>query len=107
LLPILIARILYVNIGEFRNNMPNGIGMLKTADGASYIGMWVDGSKQGQGRYRWASGRVYEGEWDGGVQHGYGRLHASPLSAGAAAGHVGTDGNVGEVIYEGNFYKGE
>lgn len=91
--------------GEFRDNVPNGIGMLKAADGGSYIGMWVDGSKQGMGRYRWAGGKVYEGEWDRGVQHGQGKLYAPP-SGSNGEGHRGTNGNVGEILYEGLFHDG-
>jgi hypothetical protein len=78
--------------------------MLKTLDGASYIGMWEDGSKHGKGRYRWAGGKVYEGEWVNGQQQGYGKLFSPPLGS---AGHVGTNGNVGELIYEGKFHQGE
>lgn len=96
--------------GEFRENVPNGMGTLKTPDGASYIGMWVDGSKHGRGRYRWPSGKVYEGDWKDGLQHGYGKLYAPPPSAtegGLGGKHVGTNGHVGDVLYEGQFYKGD
>ena len=99
------VHILCLMTGEFRDNKPNGMGMLKTQDGASYIGMWIDGSKHGQGRYRWASGKVYEGQWENGLQHGHGKLY-SPPDPKSGGGHVGTSGVVGELIYEGMFYKG-
>lgn len=87
--------------GEFRDDAPNGMGMLRTPDGASYIGMWENGSKHGRGRYRWPNGRVYEGEWVRGVQHGYGKLYAPPSFQ-----HSGTNGNVGDIMYEGRFENG-
>ena len=80
------------------------MGTLKTPDGASYIGMWRDGSKHGKGRYRWPGGKVYEGDWEDGLQHGYGKLFAPPSDV---EKHVGTNGNIGKVIYEGKFHKGE
>ena len=41
----------------------NGPGMLKFADGGSYVGEFKDGKYNGQGTYTFANGSKYVGEY--------------------------------------------
>ena len=43
--------------------MREGIGMLKSKDGAVYEGMWANDKFNGQGNLHYKDGDIYEGEW--------------------------------------------
>jgi hypothetical protein len=52
----------------------HGKGAYKWADGGEYVGEYKDNIKEGIGRFKWSNGRIYEGPFVGGVPHGKGKL---------------------------------
>ena len=40
------------------------------AQGASYVGDWIEDKKDGLGKYIWPDGDYYEGEWVDGKRNG-------------------------------------
>ncbi len=44
-------------VGDIRNGVPNGQGILTFPDGEKYEGEFKDGKKNGQGTYTWNDGR--------------------------------------------------
>jgi hypothetical protein len=63
--------------GQWRDDLPNGIGVYVYPSGARYRGSWVDGKKQGNGVAIYADGSMYIGEWLNDHRHGHG-LHIVP-----------------------------
>ena len=52
-------------------------------DGVEYTGMFRDDMFNGQGQYRWADGKVYIGGWLEGKQHGEGKIiHLNKIKLG-------------------------
>jgi len=65
-------------VGEFRENLRNGLGLYILSNGSSYDGEWRENNMHGWGVFRWPDGSVYEGFWKEGRRHGAsGRLLAS------------------------------
>ena len=50
----------------------SGSGTLTEANGATYVGRWVDGLQHGTGEHRSPDGVVYNGEWAAGERSGQG-----------------------------------
>lgn len=51
---------------------PTEQGEFTLANGAQYVGEFVDGKRHGQGEYRDVDGSVYTGQWAKGKRHGRG-----------------------------------
>jgi hypothetical protein len=49
-----------------------GTGVQTWPDGTRYDGQWEDDLPDGAGTYRWAEGRVYTGSYKRGKMYGYG-----------------------------------
>ena len=58
--------------GSFLNDKANGVGKLTHAEGDIYEGHWSDDKANGQGTYLYADGRIYKGNWSNDKQHGRG-----------------------------------
>ena len=59
-------------VGENRNDVPHGQGVMTWTDGRSYKGEWKNGERDGIGTYRWPGGETYKGQWRDGKWHGQG-----------------------------------
>ena len=53
----------YTYIGEWKNNVHNGTGMLIWPDGDKYEGDFVDGIMHGFGTFTYHNGDAYTGEY--------------------------------------------
>ena len=65
--------------GEIENDKPNGYGTWTQSDGSTYVGQFVDGSREGLGTFTWSknspqSGKSYEGQWLNNRHHGKGKI---------------------------------
>ena len=49
--------------GEFQNDMKNGLGIYRYANGESYKGQFVNDKMQGQGTFVFVNGDKYVGPW--------------------------------------------
>jgi len=58
--------------GEWKNEKPNGLGVMTYPDGHKYVGEWKNGKYNGQGTYTWSNGNKYVGEFKDGKQNGRG-----------------------------------
>ena len=54
------------------NGKFHGKGTYYYANGSTYTGQWVAGTKQGAGVFTWKDGRSYSGEWSQNNFHGKG-----------------------------------
>jgi len=50
----------------FKNNLKDGVGVFKFADGSTYTGDWKDDLKNGKGTFTWADGMKFTGEFSHG-----------------------------------------
>ncbi len=55
-------------VGEMKDNLPHGKGVLIRADGSNYEGEFKDGERSGKGTLKFATGEVYTGESQHGLQ---------------------------------------
>jgi len=60
--------------GAFKNDLPNGNGVLSLANGDKYKGNFVGGLYDGTGTYTWSSGKEYIGEFTIGRSKGQGAI---------------------------------
>ena len=60
--------------GEFRENQPNGFGVIIFPKGARYTGEISDGKMNGKGTFIQANGTTYVGEYKSGLRDGSGTL---------------------------------
>jgi len=58
--------------GEWKEDMPHGLGRKVWSDGASFVGYWDGGKFHGFGTHSWASGNRYEGMWKNHMRNGHG-----------------------------------
>jgi hypothetical protein len=58
-------------IGEWHEDLQNGIGIELWNDGSIYSGNYKQGKKHGYGTYHWSDGACYEGEWKENCLDGY------------------------------------
>lgn len=107
----------YKYSGDFKNNLPNGIGEVVWSDGSTYkgeckddkafgrgelylangdkyIGDFVNDSLTGKGDYTWANGHEYVGDLKGGIMHGQGTYR------------IPADDNNPEEYWTGRFQNG-
>ena len=64
-------------IGEFREGLPNGTGVMHYADGKRYEGSWSAGVRHGSGSQQWNPGATmisYNGNWANDRPNGQGTL---------------------------------
>jgi hypothetical protein len=60
--------------GAFKNDLPNGNGVLSLVNGDKYNGNFVVGLYDGSGRYTWSSGKEYVGDFTRGISKGQGTI---------------------------------
>lgn len=60
--------------GSFADDVPEGSGTLRFADGAMYTGQWHNGKRHGQGVLVLPNGDRYIGHWSNDLKHGPGRF---------------------------------
>ena len=58
--------------GDFKNDKPNGRGILYWNDGSKYEGEWKNDIKEGKGIMYYNNGERYEGNWKNGRREGKG-----------------------------------
>lgn len=56
-------------LGQFRNGIPHGRGILLVRDGAYYTGKWKKGRFHGNGTFKSPHGITYSGQWKNGKMH--------------------------------------
>eukprot|EP00535_Pseudo-nitzschia_heimii_P008612 CAMPEP_0197177120 /NCGR_PEP_ID=MMETSP1423-20130617/2839_1 /TAXON_ID=476441 /ORGANISM="Pseudo-nitzschia heimii, Strain UNC1101" /LENGTH=1107 /DNA_ID=CAMNT_0042626619 /DNA_START=55 /DNA_END=3378 /DNA_ORIENTATION=+ len=61
-------------VGEFRENLRNGIGRYFLPDGSVYDGQWRDGVMNGLGVFTWPDNSMYDGVWKDGKRNGQGLM---------------------------------
>eukprot|EP00164_Ancoracysta_twista_P006738 GFYU01009444.1.p1 GENE.GFYU01009444.1~~GFYU01009444.1.p1 ORF type:complete len:770 (-),score=130.59 GFYU01009444.1:1527-3491(-) len=76
-------------LGEDKDGIPHGQGIMKYWRGDQYQGQWKNGVKCGDGTHVFFTGAVYKGQWKNDKPHGVGRIE-------------GSDG----ICYEGQFSNG-
>ena len=59
--------------GQFKNGLKHGKGIEKFHDGAHFVGNLRNGQPDGQGKYKSAHGSLYVGGFLMGRKHGYGK----------------------------------
>ena len=59
-------------VGEIKNGIPEGQGILHHPIVGKYDGEWKDGKQNGQGIMFYPNGEMYTGEWKNGKQNGQG-----------------------------------
>lgn len=50
--------------GTFKNNVPDGLGIMIWSDDQCYEGQWENGCRQGNGIMRYSDGGIYVGAWE-------------------------------------------
>ena len=60
--------------GAFKNDLPNGDGVLSLVNGDKYSGNFVGGLYDGSGIYTWSSGKAYIGDFTRGISKGQGTI---------------------------------
>ena len=60
--------------GAFKNDLPNGDGVLSLVNGDKYSGNFVGGLYDGSGIYTWSSGKEYLGDFTRGISKGQGTI---------------------------------
>ena len=76
-----------VYIGNFKDDLMNGFGQMIYSSGDEYIGYWENGKKQGEGSFTWNDGTRYSGSFSSGRMEGTGACFD----------------NAGNLIYEGEW----
>lgn len=59
-------------VGQFKNGVMQGIGVMQYKDGKKYTGAFKAGKFNGRGKLQWATGDEYEGQFVDGQMHGKG-----------------------------------
>jgi|TARA_B110000967_G_scaffold55549_2_gene56961 uncharacterized protein YceK len=63
-----------VYVGAFKNDLPNGHGVLSLSNGDKYNGNFIGGLYDGSGIYTWNSGKEYVGDFTRGISKGHGTI---------------------------------
>ena len=58
-------------VGEHKNGMAHGQGIVTFANGNKYVGQFKDGKGNGQGTFTFADGSKWVGEWENDNLNGY------------------------------------
>ena len=61
-------------VGEWRNGLMNGSGVLEMWTRERYEGKFIGGRRNGKGRCHFPNGQVYIGRWKDGQPHGKGQF---------------------------------
>ena len=62
------------DVGDLKNELPDGKGIMIYEDGSKYDGEWKEGQKDGKGTFTASDGMKYVGEFKHGKNHGHGSL---------------------------------
>jgi hypothetical protein len=80
--------------GQLLNDKPHGHGTMNYfEDGRTYVGSWVNGTRQGRGEVTWPSGSRFEGEIKNDMKNGQGK-------------HRSADGSVYSGLFQDNKMHG-
>lgn len=101
--------------GEFKENLPNGSGVLYREDGSFISGEFLNGQIKGEAIHRLNDGKIlYKGEFKDGLYNGKGTVYNSDGSfysakfkAGQENGEVSVYTQSGELLYKGALVGGE
>lgn len=74
-------------LGIFKEDLMDGIGHMKYSSGDEYIGQWKNGKKHGKGIFTWSDGVIYNGDFNNGKMEGIGICYD----------------NSGNIIYDGEW----
>lgn len=85
-------------IGEFQNDLPNGIGRLLFNDGSYYEGMLKDGKQNGYGKYEFEN-YIYIGNWVNDMREGKGEEQFKDGSFFKGNFHLDQKKGLGILIY--------
>jgi len=67
-------------VGSWKGGKRHGIGSMSYADGGVYAGMWAFNKRHGKGTFTYAAGDTYIGGWHAGTKHGAGKYMATEAS---------------------------
>lgn len=88
--------------GSYKNNRPEGVGVMKYRNGNIYEGQWLAGKKSGKGLYFWAKDTVqYRGNWLNNQMHGIGQMRFKDGVTFLGQWENGTPKSMSEVIVPG------
>ena len=62
-------------IGEWKDNLRNGKGILYFKNGDKYLGDFINDKANGYGKGIYENGNYYIGEWKNGLMHGKGIMY--------------------------------
>lgn len=95
-------------VGDFKNGKLHGKGMLTYPDGSKYIGNWVEQIRQGIGRFYATDGSEYFGHFHDNKFHGEGTMTYPNKDEYRGLWEAGLRQGKGEIRFvNGNFYKGD
>ena len=66
-----------IYVGEFKDGLMNGHGVLTSSDGNKYVGSFKDNKRNGYGRATYGNGTKYYGTWTDGKRNGLGTHYYS------------------------------
>ncbi|VAW25826.1 hypothetical protein MNBD_BACTEROID04-1684, partial [hydrothermal vent metagenome] len=78
--------------GNFKNNLPDGLGILNYVNDNFYFGQFKNGKLNGFGSFTWKSGQSHTGNWENGIQHGEGIFNDVKKNPTAGIWNKGTFG---------------
>ncbi len=88
-------------VGDLKNELPDGKGIMTYLDGSKYDGEWKEGQRYGEGTLTYEDGAKYEGEWkDGEIWVGEFR-EDKPWNT----THHDKDGNIFGKYVDGDWYS--
>lgn len=104
------SKVIMEYMGEFKNNLREGIGECKLENGNIYLGSFKDDLMNGIGKMIYSNGDEYIGEWKDGKKHGLGMFtwsdsvkYNGEFKEGKMDGEGQCFDNNGNLIYEGQW----
>ncbi|WP_456460578.1 hypothetical protein [Lutibacter sp.] len=76
--------------GTFKNELPDGLGVLNYINDNFYFGQFKNGKLSGFGSFTWKSGQLHTGKWENGIQHGEGIFNDAKKKPTAGIWNKGT-----------------
>ena len=67
-----------IYMGDFKNNLKEGIGIYRWPDGTIYYGEWKNDNMDGFCHIKYANDRAYTGHMEKGLKNGYGEFSWKP-----------------------------
>jgi hypothetical protein len=107
-----------IYIGDFANNMREGIGTCAYNNGDTYSGEWLADKRHGRGELTLANGSVYTGSFANNVRSGYGVFNGTEEEGWSYTGEWANDQKEGRgvetvylleakrAVYDGGFRDG-